>query len=88
MQLEQLEAPTQADESSSVGWLSNFGAELTDPKWAPKLQKLERDARRLCEELSGVPFYAKQAKAWEERTGDPMAYWRHSLRPNAYGNAP
>ena len=34
-----------------------------------------REAQLLRERLSSVPFYAKKAKAWKERTGDEMGYW-------------
>ena len=50
-------------------------------------ERQKQAALRLRERLSGVPFYARAAKLWEEQTGDPMAYWMFSVTPASYMHA-
>lgn len=38
----------------------------------------EQAARLWRDGLSSIPWYAERAKQDEERTGDPMHYWRTS----------
>lgn len=52
---------------------------MTDAEWVEIKAIRDRDAARLREQLSSVPFYAKRAAERAEATGDEMGYWHELL---------
>jgi hypothetical protein len=50
-------------------------AALTPAQRLAMDERRRQDAARLRDARSSIPFYAERAKAMEEKTGDPLAYW-------------